>query len=105
MAGVRGRIMSDGRGKLTADDFRRALAERFDQAARAGSPHVDIKSGELHREVGGYPGHDHRMPLCCNVMNEATRAGDKVLSAPPSGKGATLVIRYKLPRPTLGQGN
>ncbi len=91
--------------KPSADDFRRALGEQFERAARAGSPHVDVKSGDLHRDLGGYPGRNHRMPLCCHIMNEAIRAGDKVLSGPPSGKGATLVIRYKLPRPTLGLSN
>jgi isopenicillin N synthase-like dioxygenase len=24
-------------------------------------------SGQLHREIGGYPGQNHRMPMCCAV--------------------------------------
>jgi hypothetical protein len=46
---------------------------------RGGVRHIDINSGDLHRKLGGYP-------------------GDEVLAAPPKGKGATLTIRYVLPR-------
>ena len=35
-----------------------------------GAGHVEINSGELHRAVGGYPGADHRMPMCCDAMYE-----------------------------------
>ena len=84
----------------TAEDFRAELGRRLVRAQRAGHPHIDIKSGDLHRDLGGYPGYrgSHRMPTCCDVMMTAMGAGDKIISAPPSGKGATLVIRYKLPR-------
>lgn len=82
----------------TAEQFRAALDKRLAQAQRAGYNHVEIKSGNLHREVGGYPGSDHRMPVCCGVMRAAMRAVDKVISEPPRGQGATLIIDYKLPR-------
>ena len=50
---------------------------------------------------GGYPASDgnHRMPLCVRVMRESMSDGDSVLCEPPSGTGATLTIRYLLPRP------
>ena len=84
----------------TADDFRAELGRRLNRAQRAGHPRVDVKSGDLHRTVGGYPhrGGLHRMPVCCGVMVKAMRTGDEVMCSPPSGKGATLVIRYRLPR-------
>ena len=82
----------------TAEDFRAELRRRLDRAQRAGHPHVDIKSGDLHRELGGYPGPRHRMPVCCYVMRAAMCAGDEIISGPPSGNGATLIIRYRLPR-------
>lgn len=44
-------------------------------------------------------GQNHRMPLCCQVMKDAMRAGEVVRQTLPSGQGATLVILYKLPRP------
>lgn len=59
---------------------------------------VDVRSGDLHRAVGWYPGPDHRMPACCGAMRAAMRVGDKVIRTPPKGNGANLVIRYALPR-------
>lgn len=61
---------------------------------------MDVNAGELHRRVGGYPGSNHRMPVSCEVMRSAmgSDAGDIVLSQPPKGDGATLTIRYVLPR-------
>jgi 5-methylcytosine-specific restriction protein A len=59
---------------------------------------VDVKSGDLHRRVGGYPAYNHRMPICCSVMKNSMKSGDIILHEPPSGQGASLIIRYKLPR-------
>jgi 5-methylcytosine-specific restriction protein A len=80
------------------DDFASELSRQFSDAAARGAPSVDINSGELHRIVGGYPGTDHRMPICCDVMYAEYRTGDAVLSRPPRGKGASVTIRYALPR-------
>jgi len=84
----------------TADDFRVALARHFERATRQGCAYVDIRSGDLHRELGGYPAPagGHRMPTCCHVMHQAKCAGDEVRSSPPSGLSTSLIIRYKLPR-------
>jgi 5-methylcytosine-specific restriction protein A len=82
----------------TAQDFQNELNRIFQEAQRQGKPYVDVKSGNLHRRVGGYPGHNHRMPTCCEVMTRNMKHGDQILQQPPKGKGATLVIRYKLPR-------
>ena len=83
---------------MTRDAFRAQLAREFAKATAARRNHVDVQSGDLHRKVGGYPGNNHRMPVCCSVMCAEKRARDVVLSSPPSGEGASLVIRYKLPR-------
>lgn len=83
----------------TSEDFREALSQRFREANAAGQDHVVVNSRDLHRSVGGYPGQGrHRMPTCCGVMREALRLGDEVLAQPPKGKGASLTIRYRLPR-------
>lgn len=82
----------------TADEFRTELARRFVEAEKRGLSYIKISSGDLHRAVGGYPGPDHRMPVCCSVMETEMRAGDVIESAPPKGKGASLTIRYRLPR-------
>lgn len=80
------------------NDFRNELQTQIRRAEKAGAAHVEINSGELHRKVGGYPGPSHRMPMCCDAMYEIQRPGDTILSQPPKRKGASLTIRYKLPR-------
>ena len=88
---------------LTAEDFRDELYRIMDEAVRERRKYVDVNAGEVHRGLGGYPGPEHRVPVCCKVMKEAVAQdyGDKVLQEPPSGQGASLTIRYKLPRPVL----
>ena len=82
----------------TADDFQKELGSIFSFAEEKRLTAIIIKSGDLHRLVGGYPGSNHRMPVCCNVMRNDMKKGDEVLSEPPSGEGATLTIRYHFPR-------
>lgn len=81
-----------------ADSFEHVITARLQAASVAGHTYEDITSGDIHRAVGGYPGQNHRMPICCSVMRRLMRPGDAVISAPPSGQGATLTIRYRLPR-------
>lgn len=82
----------------TKEEFGNAIRADLRQAHLDGADHLDINAGDLHRELGGYPGDNHQMPSCCDAMYEAQRAGDTVLSRPPKGKGASLTIRFKLPR-------
>jgi 5-methylcytosine-specific restriction protein A len=56
-----------------ADDFRKALETLF---AKSDGSYIEIVSGDLHRLVGGYPGNNHRMPLCCHVMGNVMKPGD-----------------------------
>ncbi len=83
---------------LTKEDFRRALERRLRAAAASGFDHLDVNAGELHRRLGGYPGRDHRLPACCAAMRSTMGIGDVVLAEPPKGNGASLTIRYRLPR-------
>ena len=80
-------------------DFQKELAALFLRTLEEGKSSVTVNSGELHRSLGGYPGTNHRMPVCCDAMYQEMRAGDQILSAPPKGKGASLTIQYLLPRP------
>ncbi len=80
----------------TAQDFQNELTAILQAAQRQGLPYVDVKSGDLHRRVGGYPGPNHRMPVCCEVMKHNMGPNDKILHQPSKGKGATLIIRYML---------
>lgn len=80
------------------EEFRMALCEVLAKADEFGFVAVDVNSGNLHRRVGGYPGQDHRMPICCDVMYAEMKTEDSIVSQPESGKGASVVVRYKLPR-------
>lgn len=84
-----------------ADDFRNELYRMMLEAMKAGEAFAEINAGELHSRVGDYPGKNHRLPICCEVMRcaLAPNAGDVILEQPPSGQGASLTIRYVLPRP------
>ena len=83
----------------TADDFRMELHRMMYEAMKEGHETVEINSGELHRRVGDYPGPNHRMPVCCEVMRDAiaSDAGDVVLSEPPSGQGASFDCSVRAP--------
>ena len=80
------------------DQFIKALRTIFTQAEELGLVAIEIKSGNLHRKVGGYPGNDHRMPTCCKAMRSEMNDTDSVVSEPPSGQGASFVVRYEIPR-------
>ena len=82
----------------TTDDFKTELRRQLKRAGLRPLTHVDINAGTLHRRVGGYPGGNHRMPACCSAMRGEMIAGDKIVAEPPRGAGATLTIRYRLPR-------
>ena len=77
-------------------DFIRVLQQII--LENAGNEFVDVNAGELHRRVGGYPGYNNRMPICCKVMHNARIGADEIIASPPSGQGAILTIRYYLPR-------
>jgi hypothetical protein len=84
----------------TADEFKMELHRMIYEAMQQGNQTVDINSGELHRRVGDYPGANHRMPVCCDVMLQSfIPEHDVILEEPPSRQGASLTIRYVVPRP------
>lgn len=85
----------------TTKQFSDALDVVLAEATATGLRRVVVKARDLHRRVGGYPGPDHRMPMCCSAMRSAMDVahGDRLVSAPPKGNGASLTIDYVLPRP------
>lgn len=80
------------------DAFEDKLMEIFNNAKLEGKDFVIVNAGELHRELGGYPGRNHRMPTCNWVMRKHIKAGDLILKEPEKGHGASLTIKYRLPR-------
>lgn len=85
-------------GASSAARFREELDAIFRSAAINNEVTVTVTARELHRRVGGYPGPDHGMPICCSVMRSVITPGDQILDSPPSGQGASLRIEYRLPR-------
>lgn len=83
----------------TREDFEAALTRVLDRAAQNGKQAASISAKSLHELVGGYPGPDHRMPVCCSVMRSYMEEGDRVLTSPPKGNGASLKIQYRLTPP------
>ena len=83
-----------------SDDFRGYIIQRFRDGETEVKTFIDLKAGEVHRGVGGYPAPDgnHRMLVCCQVTKGEMQFGDEILFSPPSGQGALLQIRYRLPR-------
>ena len=83
-----------------SSQFRAALKEIFTEAMKDGKSSVAVKAGDLHKQVGVYPEpkSNHRMPICCEVMYQEMGSRDKSEASPPKGKGASLRIRYDLPR-------
>lgn len=83
----------------STEDFRSALSSLLGEATRLGFSYVGVTAGALHRRVGGYPGTEHRMPVCCAAMRGAMGPSDRIMEQPPSGNGASLLIQFALPRP------
>ena len=84
---------------ITKEVFLKKLHEIFIEETRLGHSDVTIVSGELHKMIGGYPGINHRMPVCCSAMREVVQENrDIIVHSPESGNGATLTISYALPR-------
>lgn len=77
------------------EEFRSTIQEIFEIAEKVKLSGIILKSGNLHRLVGGYPGSNHRMPMCCNAMRQMMKPDDEILYEPPSGRGASLEILYR----------
>ena len=82
----------------TSEILRAKLHALLDREEKLGRPFLEVKAGALHPEVDGYPDSNHQMRARCRVMRGEMTAGDTVVAEPPKGEGATLTIRYLLPR-------
>jgi 5-methylcytosine-specific restriction protein A len=78
----------------TAWDFQNRLIAILNAARHSGKPFIDVESGHLHTQVGEDPKLNDGLPVCCQVMRQMMRAGDSIVNEPPTGEGATLMIRY-----------
>jgi 5-methylcytosine-specific restriction protein A len=80
--------------QATAWDFQNQLIAILNTARISGKPYIDVESGHLLRQVEEHPNPNYGMPVCCEVMRKMMRSGDSIVSEPPGGEGATLMIRY-----------
>ena len=68
----------------------------LEDARNRGDASTVVKAGDLHKLVGGYPGPDHRIPVCCGVMRKNMKGSDKILPNALKKDGATFKVRYNL---------
>lgn len=54
--------------------------------------YIELRSGNIHSEVGGYPGTNHRMPVCCDAMCKAMRGDDEIIAQPRKRKGQIYIL-------------
>lgn len=78
------------------NDFRVEITNQIENARKRGLPYIDISSKDIHTLLGGYPGRNHAMKSCCQVMYSLMSENDKIISAPTSGFGASVIVRYYL---------
>jgi 5-methylcytosine-specific restriction protein A len=69
----------------TAWDFQNQLMAILNAARQSGQSYLDVESGNLHKEVGGYPNPNHRMPVCCEVMRRLRNSTSPGLRSGESG--------------------
>jgi 5-methylcytosine-specific restriction protein A len=81
-----------------AADFEKEIRRRWAHAIDQDMEWIDIQAGDVHRTLGGYPSRSSRMPNCCQVMKRLMGPRDSIRHAPEKGQGASLLIRYALPR-------
>jgi 5-methylcytosine-specific restriction protein A len=90
---------------MDRNDFFQELERLFSDAGKRDETSIRVKAGDLHRLIGGYPGTNHRMPVCCSVMMSVMADGDEIIREPPKGNGASLTIEYQLPRRYITPGD
>ena len=85
-----------------AEDFRQALAGFLSEAERDGRTRVEVSAAQLHRALGGYPGRDHRIPICCSVMRAGMREGDSIVVSTPCRRGSRVHCPFYAPACQIG---
>jgi hypothetical protein len=80
---------------VSTDHFRRGLREQLARASAHGLKDALIRTAELHRMLGGYPGSQHGLAGCCEAMRKEIQPGDEILT---EHDASDLTARYQLPR-------
>ncbi|HJJ47904.1 MAG TPA: hypothetical protein O0X39_02765 [Methanocorpusculum sp.] len=83
--------MMEKSGDCTASDFHHELYRRFDEAKTG---YLTITAGELHKSLHA----SNRISAASNALYEMQNIGDVIVTVPSGGAGASLEIRFALPR-------
>jgi hypothetical protein len=68
----------------TREQFDHEIRRRFLEAELRGTPSVTLNAGKIHRELGGYPGLGHHMPLRSEAMYRVYEVTDDLRALPLS---------------------
>ncbi len=80
---------------FSAHNVEEEIRRQWEEALAKRVPHVDIRAGDIHRQLGG----TGRVPQVCQVMKRLmSHPEDRVVNGPPSGQGPRQTVRYVLPR-------
>jgi hypothetical protein len=63
---------------LSGEDFQQELDRILSQAHEKGERYIEVNSIDLHHRVGGYPGYEHKMDLCHEVMKKNKKKHDTI---------------------------
>jgi 5-methylcytosine-specific restriction protein A len=61
---------------VSLNDIRKYIINKINNME---SDYIVLVSGDIHRELGGYPGKNHNMPSCCSAMRSQMINSDKIL--------------------------
>jgi len=81
---------------LKREDFQQELDNILSKALKKGEQYVVVNSIDMHHRMGGYPGYDHKMDLCHEVMKANTKKADTIYGQWEPNDD--LSIRYSVDR-------
>jgi len=79
------------------DDTRNELQNIMNWAKQKGIIEVTINAGKLGEALGLYDSNKNNVKSVCDAMKSMMKEGDKIVDEPPSGEGASVTIKYKVP--------
>ena len=78
----------------SAWEIQNRLAAILNFARQSGQSYIDVESNNLQKQLANFSSSDRSMSVCRDVMIKLMRPGDSILQESPTGKRATLAVRY-----------
>ncbi len=85
-------MINTSRNYTSTEDIRDYIRKKMTSAKEHGLTYIDLKSGELHRELNL----DNRIPMVCRAMVSLGNCSYEILHDTASGKSSSKLIRYFL---------